>query len=341
MYRVITTAELLRSGVSKREIARAVKCCLRRVARGRHVSMGVCSDEAHLVIWQAVQEKYAEALPEFGNSRDREERIKVLIRARAEKIAQAIMASELDERHETFSHLSAAVIHGLPVVDRPFERVEVYRATVPQKHRHLQVRHAKLPGRHVTVVGIYRVTTIERTLIDVALTHATTSAVAMLDHALHHGLTTVGELDSMVEDRREARGQARVRTALDLMDARRESPGESVVAVRFFEHGIDGFVPQVEFRDRFGEVRVRVDFCHEASKTIVEFDGLEKYLMDLARTRVAIEDEKVRDAWLAARGYRVIHLVWRDLYSARAFEEIKRIVAERMQAAHAGPRLRP
>lgn len=335
MYRVITTAELLRIGITKRGIVQALTCCLRRSARGRFNVIGTCPNQEHLPIWKSIEEKYALATPEFGDHRDREERMKVLIRARAEKVSEHLMASLQDERKETFSHLSAALIHGLPIVARPHDRVEVYRVTVPQKHRHLRVRSAELPPEHVVVIGLYRVTSLDRTLIDIALLYEAATSVAMLDHALSTGATTSDRLRSMLEARPDAQAQRRASVALQLADARRESPGESVTAVRLFEYGISGFVPQVEFRDQSGRVHARVDLCHEASQTIVEFDGITKYIENSPDTRQAIEKEKQRDAWLSARGYRVIHLLWRDLFSASAFEDIKRIVAERMQSIHA------
>ncbi|WP_231445618.1 DUF559 domain-containing protein [Brevibacterium zhoupengii] len=181
-------------------------------------------------------------------------------------------------------------------------------------------------------IGIYRVTTLEQTLVDVALTYELATAVAMVDHALRQGLTSMEEIEMAFAERDTARAQRRARTTLDLADARRESPAESVAAARFFEHGIGGFDPQVDFRDRSGRVFARVDFCHRAAKVIVEVDGLAKYSMGPRTPRRALEDEKARDAQLAALGYRVVHLTWKQLFLVGPFEDIKRIVSERIVA---------
>lgn len=328
----MTTARLLRSGLTKRELARAEKCCVRRIARGRYAVERACGVPEHHAIWAAVDEGQAEEFEIFNDRRDAQQCLKALVRARAEKVNENDFIGQPKVKREAFSHLSAALIHGLPIVVIPDQRVEVIRPGASRKHRHLIVRSSLLPPGHVSSVGIYRVTTIERTLVDVALTYDLATAVSMIDHAIHAGMTSVKSVELVFAECGRARAQVRARRAFDVADRRRESPAESIAAVRLFELGIGGFEPQAEFTDDFGRVFARVDFCHRGAKVIVEIDGLEKYSMGNRTIRQALEAEKSRDARLMVLGYRVIHLTWKQLFSVRPFEDIKRIVAERVIA---------
>lgn len=332
MYVVMTTARLIREGFTKRELEQALDCCLERIARGRYVARRVCDNPDHSAVWAAIDEAYADEYEHFGDRRDAEERLRVIIHARAEKTAGHADGGRAASGREIFSHLSAALIHGLPVVCLPDPRAEVYRGEIPRKYRHLHVRVDRVPEGHTTSVDIYRVTSVEWTLVDVALTYDLATAVAMIDHAIREGMTNTSRIARVLDGRPEARAQRRARTALDLADGRRESPAESVAAVRFYEFGIVGMEPQVEMFGDAGVCFARVDFCHRASRTIVEVDGLAKYAEYASDAKEALADEKRRDDRLAAMGYRVFRVTWKQLFLAGTFEEIGRIVRERSLA---------
>lgn len=332
MYLVVTTARLVRLGISKREIDCAQRCCIRRIARGRYVVDQPCGAPDHRRIWAATDEGYSQDFDVFDDRRDAQQSLRALIRARAELVAEKRSGGELRYTEEIFSHVSAALIHSLPIVCNPDQRVEVVRHGASRKHRHLQIRNTNMPRKHVTSIGIYRVTSLERTLVDIALTYDLATAVAMIDHALYAGLTTLTKVEQVFEECEHARARRRARNAFALGDSRRESPAESVAAVRFYELGIKGFELQVEFVDSFGHVFARADFCHRKAKLIVEVDGLEKYSMGNGNVRQALEAEKTRDARLASLGYRVVHLTWKQLFLAAPFEDIKRILTERLNA---------
>ena len=102
--------------------------------------------------------------------------------------------------------------------------------------------------------------------------------------------------------------------------------------MRFYEFGIVCMEPQVEMFGNAGVCFARVDFCHRASRTIVEVDGLGKYTEYASDAKEALADEKRRDDRLAAMGYRVFRVTWKQLFLAGTFEEIGRIVRERSLA---------
>lgn len=331
MYLCMTTEKLYRLGFSKDEIRRGEKCCLMRIARGRYVATGSCDDARHEAIWTALTEQDFEEFAHRGDMRDEIEPLRVLIRTRAERMNQASGRWRVTKGREVFSHLSAALVHGLPIAYSAQTRVEVFRPNVSRKYRHLHVRNREIPSSHRKMVGIYAVTTIERTLIDVARDHSPDLAVPMLDEAIRRGRTSRLRVEAVLEECPESRGDAAVRRALDLTDARREAPSESVAAVRFFEHGITGFEPQVEFFGDGGQVIARVDFCHRDAKLIIEIDGIEKYTMNERTPRESIAAEKAREAALEARGYKVIRLTFGELFRTAPFERILGVLAARLR----------
>ena len=331
MYLCMTTDKLYRLGFSKNEVRRGERCCLKRIARGRYVATGTCEDLRHETIWAALSEEDFEEFGHSGDMRDEIEPLRVLIRTRAERIHTASGRWRVTKGREVFSHLSAAIVHDLPIAYSAETRVEVFRPNVSRKYRFLYVRNREIPSAHRKMVGICAVTTMERTLIDVARDYAPDISVPMLDEAIRKRRTSRWRVEAVRDECPKARGDSAVRRALDLTDARREAPSESIAAVRFFEHGITGFEPQVEFFGDRGEVIARVDFCHREAKLIVEIDGLEKYTMDGRSPRLSIAAEKAREAALEARGFKIIRLTFGDLFRTAPFERILGELASRLR----------
>ncbi|MGO1290883.1 MAG: DUF559 domain-containing protein, partial [Brevibacterium linens] len=166
---------------------------------------------------------------------------------------------------------------------------------------------------------------------DIARDYAPDVSVPMLDEVIRRRRTTRFRIEAVLAECPESRGDAAVLRALDLTDGRREAPSESIAAVRFFEHGITGFEPQVEFFGHLGEVIARVDFCNHDARLIVEIDGMEKYTMDGRSTRESLAAEKAREAALEARGYKIIRLTFGDLFRTAPFERILGTLAARLR----------
>ncbi len=153
----------------------------------------------------------------------------------------------------------------------------------------------------------------------------------MIDHALRHRMTTLSVLEDRLAARGPRPGAVRTRTAIALADGARESPAESVCAVRFHEHGLTGFVPQVIVRDRAGRVIARTDFLDEEAHAIVEVNGALKYAGRDGGS--AFERERRRDYALRNAGFRVFQLTWSDLFSYQPFLAIKRYIANQRSSA--------
>lgn len=238
----------------------------------------------------------------------------------------SIRTSSASPPPEVFSHISAALIHGLPIAYPVTHQVEVVRPGVNRRFKSIHVRGVTIPKHHRQGVRGTEVTTLERTLIDVARTYNPDISVSMLDNALRRGLTTREKILATLAQCLETRNTKRVHLALDLADARRESPAESIAAVRFFQHGFAGLVPQVEFDATSLRAKVRVDFCHRAARLIVEIDGIGKLYLGSGVPREELERERRREQWLRDQGWRVIRISWKELFKESKFEEIRRVL---------------
>jgi len=150
---------------------------------------------------------------------------------------------------------------------------------------------------NVLIDGLW-VTSIDRTLVDIAASASHLTAVAMLDHAMHAGLVTADSLLEELAYVAPGRGARRAAAAIYFADPKSESPGESLSRVRFWQLGFEAPELQVEFREASG-FRAVVDFAWSAGRIVGEFDGYDKYVNPaFARGRSTAQlvlDEKSRE----------------------------------------------
>jgi hypothetical protein len=185
------------------------------------------------------------------------------------------------------SHGSAAVLHGLPVWPEAVSRVHVTRNRQGNGTRRsiVQVHGAPLDPREVTMIDGVSVTSLTRTVLDLARTLPMEQAVASGDRALALGLSKE-EVETGLHAMERWPGVRSARRAVTFLDVRSESVGESVSRVRLMEEGLPAPEPQRELFGPDDRLIARVDFCWEEQKTIGEFDGKIKYGR-LLKTRTA------------------------------------------------------
>jgi hypothetical protein len=230
------------------------------------------------------------------------------------------------------SHGSAAVLHGLPVWPEAVEKVHVIRSRQGHgtKRSVVQVHGAPIGRREVTMIDGVPVTSLTRTVLDLARTLPMEQAVASGDRALALGLPR-GELETGLLAMERWPGIRSARRAVAFLDVRSESVGESVSRVRLMEEGLPAPELQREMFGPDGRLIARVDFCWEEQKTIGEFDGKIKYgrlLKPWQRIEDVIFDEKLREDALRDLGWQIVRWLWRDLYR-------RGVLRERVQRAFA------
>jgi very-short-patch-repair endonuclease/predicted transcriptional regulator of viral defense system len=206
------------------------------------------------------------------------------------------------------SHWSAAALWMV----RPSSR-SIIDVTDPQKSRSwdgIKRHHKALPADEITVKEGIPVTTVPRTIFDLAATEPVNAVQSMLREAEHRNLWDRLSLWDLVERYPGRRGVRRVRVALERLGeepaGHERSPLEERFAAFLRRHGL----PLPRFNDWItaGGKGYEVD-CHwPGSGQIVELDGWEGH-----RTRSAFREDRARDRRLRVAGYSVTRITWNQL----------------------------
>lgn len=224
------------------------------------------------------------------------------------------------------SHVSAAALWRLPIIGQWPELVHVLTSRSTGTRTENGFRRHAVDREEVEVVELegVRVTSLARTLLDLAATSTFASAVASVDYALRHKLTTTSALRRYFDALPDLRLRGRVNRVLDFATPLAGSPGESLSRVNIHELGFPAPELQVMFADRGGKIG-DVDFWWRMANLIGEFDGLVKYTRDEYTQGRSIQEiviaEKVREDRLRALGPSVSRWLWgvalrpRELYA--------------------------
>ncbi|HEY8046763.1 MAG TPA: DUF559 domain-containing protein [Streptosporangiaceae bacterium] len=210
------------------------------------------------------------------------------------------------------SHQSAARVHGLGVAGHePAPLIQITRAPGDRGGRKgrpgVLVHVAALPAEHVVSYRGVLLTSVPRTVIDLARVLPFAEGVAVADSALHAGLTSKTALAAVIADCPRWPGLRRAREVTAFGDARAESVLESLGRAVFHQAGLPPPDLQVWVGDD-GEVIGRADFLWRRQRTIGEADGALKYQTP-TRARAQLD----RDARLRAAGYEVVHFSWPEI----------------------------
>ncbi len=169
-----------------------------------------------------------------------------------------------------------------------------------------------------------KVTSVARTIVDLARSLPLAWAVAAGDEAVRKGLTTIDEIRDAACRLARYKGAGNARLIADLIRPASESVGESVSRHLMCEAGLPA--PILQYEVELNGHRYRADFYfprHDGSPGVwCEFDGQSKYHLQekdgvSAEERRRRQDE--REAALVAAGYTVIRWTWKDLFHPDSF----------------------
>jgi hypothetical protein len=246
----------------------------------------------------------------------------------------SIRAAQLRAPHPlVISGISAAAIWRLPVVGAWPDRVAISapREAGGRSNAHLTRSYIGFPPPTQELDGLV-VTTLARTVADVARSEPMERSIPMLDAALrgyagsgaparrpvsttavHRELTRLGRVP----------GAVRARGAIEFASGSAGSAGESCSRVGMWRLGMPPPVLQHAFRDSRGLIGY-TDFFWPQLGIVGEFDGRGKYLREeFAQGRSVAEvvmDEKAREDRLRALGLRVVRWGWAEARDLRALE---------------------
>ncbi len=206
------------------------------------------------------------------------------------------------------SHWSAAAFWMI----RPNSR-SIIDITTPQKSRSwdgIRRHHKALPTDEVTVKERIPVTTVPRTILDLAATESADFVGNLLRESEYRRLHDRLSLWDLVERYPGKRGVSKVRTALERLREEPSGRRRSRLEERFAPFLRLHRLPQPRFNDwiLLGDRRHQVDCRWPGTRQIVELDGWEGH-----GTRIAFREDRARDRQLRVAGYSVTRLTWNQL----------------------------
>jgi very-short-patch-repair endonuclease len=217
----------------------------------------------------------------------------------------AVLASGPDA---VLSHHSAAALWML----RPTSR-EIIDVTDPVKSRTwdgIRRHHKRLPPDEVTVKEGMPVTTVPRTIFDLAATEDSEVVGNLIKEMEYGELRDRLSLWDLVRRYPRRRGVARVRLALERLKEEPSGPKRSRLEERFAPFLRRRHLPMPHFNAPIflGPKRYVVDCLWPGTKEIVELDGWQGH-----KSRSAFREDKARDRKLRVAGYSVTRLTWNQL----------------------------
>lgn len=225
-------------------------------------------------------------------------------------LMRVVAARSRLHRLDVLSHWSAAALWGLPSVDQWPDAVD---STVPASSmlattRSLRRHRARRgPGEVFERLGL-PVTSLARTVVDIATTSPFPAAVAAADaalfsvaHSAHAGQTLESfgaELSGELAELGAGPGSARARRVIDFADERADRPGESLRRVMM--HLLGAPAPELQFEVVGVSGRTwHTDFGWPEFGAVAEFDGRAKYTearyLAGRSPAEAVYDEKLRE----------------------------------------------
>ena len=207
------------------------------------------------------------------------------------------------------SHRSAALLHRLPLLGRPPQSPQL--TVSPRRTGDVDVGHlyrATLRPADIATVDGVPVTSVARTLTDLARTMWVPASVSAIDYALHNRMVTHDELLDSASACKGWPGSRSIAPTIALADARAESPLESCSRLTFADVGVPTPDLQASIYRLGAEFLGRADFYWDEYGVVGEADGRAKYT-----DRGVLVEEKLRQERLEDAGLIVVRWTWTDI----------------------------
>ncbi|MGH1562119.1 type IV toxin-antitoxin system AbiEi family antitoxin domain-containing protein [Mumia sp. DW29H23] len=233
-------------------------------------------------------------------------------------LVRARLEVDLNPGRVALSHRSAALEHGLPLVDYDLRLADIARLDGQSGRKTSTARHHEtVEARELVEVDGRPVSALPWAVWEVGTCGGPASALVVVDAALHSGKTDLDELTRVGEHFAHVKGSPAVRTALALADPKAESPGESLT--RWLCHLFTLPMPesQVDVLDANGRLIGRVDFAWEEFRHVVEFDGKIKYGRGFDPRKSPeqiVMDERAREAAIRRQRWGITRLIWSQVH---------------------------
>ena len=216
----------------------------------------------------------------------------------------------------TVTHQSALVLFGVPFWGISMDRVHLgkQRRNAGRITTGLHIHSTDLPDDDLTEIDGVSVTTLARTVFDIACAVPFEQGVVVADAALHASLVTPDDLMTLADRDWRRVGQAKALAVIEFADGLSESVGESRSRFGMRRAGLPAPELQHPVLRANGTRAAICDF--RWGDLVGEFDGLIKYgrLLRPGETPGdAVVREKVREDEVRDLGRRMVRWIWRDL----------------------------
>jgi very-short-patch-repair endonuclease len=221
------------------------------------------------------------------------------------------------------SHRSAGTLWGLR--PPPNAEIEVTRSTKCRGRPGIKATRSSLPRDEITVVDAIPVTTVPRTLLDLATVVPKRQLERALNEAEVLGLTDALSVPDLLERYPRRSGSAVLRGLL------RDEAALTGITQNDFE---EDFVALLDAH-RLPRPRFNADICARGRHFNVDCLWAERRLVTeldggaVHRTRRAFESDRERDRLLLVEGWHVVRVTWRRLRddTAEVVTDLRRLLA--------------
>lgn len=195
---------------------------------------------------------------------------------------------------------SAAALHGAKWINASLPAAII--DTNARREHCVQVWEDRIESDEVCVVDGMRVTTPERTALDLASRLRLGPAVAAVDALVQATELKMAGVEQLVERYRGRRGIKAARTALELVDEGAQSPKETWLRLLLIRAGFPRPQTQIAVRNEWSWAEAFLDMGWEDIKVAVEYDGDQhrssryQYVKDIRRL-----EKLERCGWIVVR----------------------------------------
>lgn len=207
------------------------------------------------------------------------------------------------------SHQAAAELHDLPRVPRDLAVVSVHSQTTHVFPGVAVRRNHDLDDADICWIDDLPVTTVARTIVDLAAVLSRRHLERVIDDAVAAGLV---EVDAIVEvlDRVARRGKPGVKATREVLDDRTTGPPRGTSLERTGAQVlIDGGLPEpsYEFAIPWDRGR-RFDAAYPEHRLAIEWDSIRWHSQ-----REAVQRDRARDQQAVLHGWLVLRFTWADV----------------------------
>jgi predicted transcriptional regulator of viral defense system/very-short-patch-repair endonuclease len=227
-------------------------------------------------------------------------------RTRSQRVNEVLLWAGPDA---CLSHTTAAHFLGLDVAEHTTVHVTTPRNLRPDE-KWIKVHRLSLPSCDVTQVRGLQMTTMPRTVIDVASLMEEEALDIALDSAIRQGMPRATFLARFAEVSRARRpGTAVLRRLIEERETEQGLPGsafERRLLRLIRKQGLP--LPVSQYPISTDTMRAFIDFAYPEFGVAIEADGYRWH-----GGRAAFERDRRRSSELASWGWRILHITWLQL----------------------------